>query len=106
MTIAFPAGFEQQVIITRRPKMPVQFDGYTIPVGFFRRISSAYDYEVARLNQDQFGTCLNAVDPGCQHTITSPLAGVGLGWRGVDVVCSYSLTVPPSSPCVFPGCVQ
>ena len=106
MTIAFPPGFEQQVIITRRPKTIVQFDGYTIPDSFFQRISTGYEYEVARLNQDQFGTCLNAVDPGCQHTITSPLASVGLGWRGADVVCSYSLTVPPSNPCVLPGCVQ
>lgn len=106
MRIAFPPGFEQQVIITRRPKVPVQFDGYTIPDYFFQRISSAYDYEVARLNQDQFGACLNEVDSGCEHTITSLLAGVALGWRGADVVCSYSLTVPPSNPCVLPTCVR
>jgi len=105
LTVAFPPGFQQQLIITRRLGMPVQFDGYTIPEDFFRRISKDYEYEVARLSQDQFGTCLNDVDPGCQHTITSPLLGVGLAWRGADVVCSYSLTVPPSNPCIRPGCV-
>jgi len=105
MTIAFPPGFDQQVTITRRLGVPVQFDGYTIPEEFFRRISKDYAYEVARLNQDQFGTCLNEVDPGCQHTITSPASAVGLSWRGADVVCSYAVTVPPSNPCVQPGCV-
>ena len=108
ITVAFPPGFEQEVIITRHAGTPVQFDGYTIPDGFFQRMSSSYDYDVARLTQDQFGACLDQVDPGCQHSISSAIGGVAVGWRGVDVVCSYSLTVPSSDPCVLPGpgCVQ
>jgi len=104
-TIAFPPGFDQQLVITRRAGSPVQFDGYTIPDGFFQRISKNYEFEVARLTQDQFGTCLNDVDPGCHHTITSLLSGVALGWRGADVVCSYAVTVPPSNPCIR-GCAE
>jgi len=105
MTVAFPPGFDQQLTITRRGKMPVQFDGYPIPDYYFQRISKDYEYEVARLTEDQFGSCLNEVDLGCKHTITSPLSGVALGWRGADVVCSYAVTVPPSNPCILPGCV-
>ena len=108
MTIAFPPGFDQQVTITRRAGMPVQFDNYPIPDTYFQRVSLDYEYEVARLTPTEFGTCMIAADRGCQHTITSPLAGVGLGWRGVDIVCSYSLTAPPTNPCVhpmMPGCV-
>jgi len=104
-TIAFPPGFDQEMVITRRAGIPVQFDGYTIPDGFFQRISKNYEFEVARLTQDQFGTCLNDVDPGCHHTITSLLSGVALGWRGADVVCSYAVTVPPSNPCIR-GCAE
>ena len=106
MTIAFPPGFQQEVVITRRAMMPVSFDNYPIPDGYFQRVSTNYEYQVARLTQKEFGDCLNDVDIACKHTITSPLSGVALGWRGVDVTCSYAVTVPPSDPCVRPGCVQ
>jgi len=109
MSFAFPLGFDQQVVITRRAGTPVQIDGQTIPSDFFQPASGNHDYEVARLTADQFGPCLDALDlQACQHRLTSLTAGVAVGWRGADIVCSYALTVPPSYPCTqpLPGCVQ
>jgi len=106
VTVAFPPGFEQEVLITRRAGTPVTFDDYPIPDDYFQQIAG-YEYQVARLTQGQFGSCMTDADMGCQHTIKSSLAGVGVGWRGVDIICSYSLTLPPSDPCVRPmPCVQ
>jgi len=98
------------VVIVRPAGAPVQIDGQPIPKDFFQAASDDDDYEVARLTSDQFGPCLDQLDvQACQHRLISLTAGVAVGWRGADIVCSYALTVPPSYPCTqttVTGCVQ
>lgn len=103
MTFGLPPGFQNQVVIARRAGMPVTFDGVDIPGYLFQPASAKGAFEVVRLTDGQFGPCADALDT-CVHTIKGQ--SMAVGWRGSDIVCSYSLTVPPANPCLMPalGC--
>ena len=104
VVMAFPPGFEQEVLITRRKGAPVQFDQETLPDSLFRSASVDGAFEVARLEAKDLGQCLDTLE-GCQHVVSG--LQFGASWRGMDIVCSYALTVPPRNICVLPaaGCV-
>jgi hypothetical protein len=92
-------------VIVRRIGAPVQLDGEPVPIDMFAPASNGQDFEVARLTNDQIGPCLDTSVSGmCQHHLSG--AAMGLSLRGMDVVCSYSLTIPPDTICVLPvpGC--
>ncbi|HEY4187145.1 MAG TPA: IgGFc-binding protein [Polyangia bacterium] len=105
LLFALPANFEHQAVIVRRLGVPVQLDGESVPTKMFFPASTGQDYEVARLTDSQLGPCLDTSVPDmCQHHLSG--AAMGLSLRGMDISCSYSLTIPPAPICVLPapGC--
>lgn len=102
LIVPLAPGFDHEILIVRRLGTAVQFDGRTVRDDWFR--SAGGEFEVARISSDDIGPCIDMLD-GCEHTVSG--SDVGVSWRGMDIVCSYSVTAPPSNICVLPtsGCV-
>jgi hypothetical protein len=97
---ALPPAFDHQVVVVRGAGTAVTFDGQPLANDRFTPASDDDRFEVTRLNADDLGPCVDLLDR-CEHRLTG--SAIGLGWRGMDVVCSYSLTVPPTTYCALPG---
>jgi hypothetical protein len=100
VVMAFPPGFDQEVLITRRKGVPVQLDRKPLDDKLFHSASGDGAFEVARLETTDIGPCLDTLE-GCQHVVSG--LQFGASWRGMDIVCSYALTVPPRNICVLPS---
>jgi hypothetical protein len=97
-------NFEQVIAVVRHPRTLIQLDSKVIPDGAFHPAGG--DFEVAQITLDP---CAGAV---CTHHLegmNGDLNGdFGMTMRGMDVVCSYALTVPTWVYCIddtTPGCV-
>ena len=100
VVVAFPPGFDHQLVIVRRAGSQVWFDGVLIGDEQFHSISPLHPFEVARYSGEQLGQCIDLSD-GCSHVIRGDQMGVT--WRGMDVVCSYAATLPSTSLCQLAG---
>jgi IgGFc binding protein len=100
LAVTFPPGFDHEVVVVRKRGNPVMFDGYLLPEGRFRSVFETGGYEAARLQASDLKRCVDALDR-CEHRFSG--AALGIGWRGMDVVCSYSLTVPSWNVCALPN---
>jgi hypothetical protein len=89
-------GFDTELVVVRERGTSVRLDGVLVPDSQFRSAAPSIRFEVARVSvaecPDQWGDC--------QHRLTGP--AFGASWRGVDVVCSYALTVPSRDQCALP----
>jgi hypothetical protein len=109
--LVLPPGFDQEVLVVRPTGMPTPitvdqtdlrdadfgpaFGSDPVPPLGIGKI------QVARLTTLGAGTkdtgpCLVPED-ACQHVIKGRAFGVS--WRGMDVRCSFALTIPPSNFC-------
>jgi len=100
VVVAFPPGFDHQLVIVRRAGSPVWFDDVPIGDEEFHSISPKHPFEVARYSAEQLGECIDLAD-GCSHVIRGDQ--IGVTWRGMDVVCSYAATLPSTSACQLAG---
>ena len=98
--VAFPPGFDHQLVIVRQVGSPVWIDDALIGDDRFQRISPKEPFEVARYSAEELGQCVDLTD-GCSHVVRGDQ--VGVTWRGMDVVCSYAVTLPSSSACQLFG---
>jgi hypothetical protein len=97
-----PPGFEHEVIVVRSVGSPVTFDGRPLDGARFRPVSLDSRYEAARLGPMDLGRCDDALD-SCAHNLSG--SAFGVTWRGMDVVCSYAVTVPSGDSCALPNAV-
>lgn len=98
---ALPPGFDHEVIVVRRTGTPVTFDGRSIEETRFTSTTlDDGEFQLTRVPASELGPCVDLLDP-CQHEISG--LDFGISWRGMDVVCSYALTVPPSKGCAPPN---
>jgi hypothetical protein len=95
-----PPGFDHQVVIVRRAGKAVTFDDQPVSDDAFRPASPSGDYEVARFSGDELGPCVELLD-GCRHHVVGET--VAVSWRGMDIVCSYAVTLPTGNMCALPG---
>jgi hypothetical protein len=100
VVFALPPGFDHTVVVVRAAGTPVSLDAQPLPSSRFGSRTPDGQYEIARLTNDDLGPCVDLQD-SCAHVLSG--ARLGLSWRGMDVVCSYALTVPPSTSCALPG---
>jgi hypothetical protein len=100
VVVAFPPGFDHQLVIVRRVGSPVWFDDELVGDDQFRLIDPQEPFEVARYSAAQLGQCIDLSD-GCSHVIRGDQ--IGVTWRGMDVVCSYAATLPSTSTCQLFG---
>ncbi|MES1205683.1 MAG: hypothetical protein ABUS79_07065 [Pseudomonadota bacterium] len=99
--ITLPPGFDHEMVVVRRRGVPLTFDGYDIPEAAFDvLIEAGGGFELARLKAADLIRCADQPD-GCNHHLAG--AAFGVTWRGMDVVCSYSLTAPPADLCALPN---
>ncbi len=100
--IAFtlPPGFDHELVLVRKGESVVMFDGHPVPDDRWRSGSHVGEYGVVRLGATELGPCADLFDP-CEHYVSG--TAFGLGWRGMDVVCGYALTVPPGNECALPN---
>jgi hypothetical protein len=79
----------------------VFFDGAVNLEPRFQSSVSGGRYEIARITKEDLGLCTDLFD-SCTHVIGG--GAFGVSWRGMDVVCSYAVTVPPrGSVCALPN---
>lgn len=98
--VSFPPGFEHQLVLVRRGGTAVTIDDIPVDDERFHPVLDSHEFEVARLSGADLGACLD-LSEGCARRIAGD--AVGVTWRGMDVVCSYSLTVPSADPCLLSG---
>ena len=102
LAFALPPGFDHEVIVVRRTGTPVTFDGRSLEdTRFTSTTLDDGEFQLARVPASELGPCVDLLDP-CQHEISGRPA-FGISWRGMDVVCSYALTVPPTKVCAPPN---
>ena len=107
--LVLPPGFDQEVLVVRPIGKPITVDQTDLrdadfgpafgtdpapPLGIGK-------IQVARLTtlgagSKEAGPCLVPED-ACQHVITG--GSFGVSWRGMDVRCSFALTLPPANFC-------
>ena len=97
LAFTLPPGFTHELVVVRKKGTEVKFDGVAM---VFASAIEGTAYELARLPAADLGDCRDLLDP-CQHSLSG--AAFGVSWRGMDAVCSYTLTVPPSYVCALPG---
>jgi hypothetical protein len=98
--VSFPPGFDHQLVLVRRGGTAVTIDGKGVPDTLFHPVLDSHEFELARLSGDDLGPCAD-LSEGCARRIAGD--AVGVTWRGMDVVCSYSLTVPSADACLLEG---
>jgi hypothetical protein len=94
-------NFDQLAAIVRRKGDEVDLDGSPIDDSMFADAGSMSMYQVAQV---QLPTCTAAAGV-CTHWLSGHF---GVSIRGMDIVCSYALTVPTWHYCMDPdnpGCV-
>lgn len=96
--VSFPPGFDHELILVRRGGTVVTIDGTPVDEELFHPVVESHELEVARLSADDLGACVD-LSEGCARRIAGD--AVGVTWRGMDVVCSYALTVPSADPCLL-----
>ncbi|MEO8212546.1 MAG: IgGFc-binding protein [Myxococcales bacterium] len=94
-----PPNFEHEVVVVKKVGTSLTLDGRPLAEDRFTLVSPQSPLEAIRLSEVDVETC---ADPQafCDHLLTGE--GFGVTWRGMDVVCSYALTVPPANGCVLP----
>jgi hypothetical protein len=100
LDLVLPPGFDHELLVVRERKAEVTLNGTPLAGGF---TSAGGDgrFEVRRVSQAELGPCRDLLD-SCFVSIGA--GAVGVSWRGMDVVCSYAVTVPPwNAPCALPG---
>lgn len=102
LAFGLPPGFETEMVIVRERGKLVVLDDTELPAGAFHPISASGALEAARVDAQRLRRCSDAADP-CQHRLRG--AAFGVTWRGMDVVCSYAVTVPSPSACSLPNVV-
>ena len=100
IVLKLPPGFDHEVVVVRQAGEPVTLDGRRIVDARFRLASQARGTEVARLGFADLGPCDDEFD-SCEHRLSG--SAIGVTWRGMDVVCSYAVTVPPGGSCAIPN---
>jgi hypothetical protein len=94
-----PPGFETEMVVVRTVGKSLLLDGLPLAGDLFRPLAAASLLEVARVPADRL-RCPDQWD-ACAHRLSGQEFGVS--WRGVDVVCSYALTVPTRAACALPN---
>ncbi len=97
-----PPGFDHEVIVLKEIGHPLKLDGRTLDAARFRAVSPTSKYEAARLGPMDLGPCDDALDR-CEHYLSG--SAFGVTWRGMDVVCSYAVTVPSGDSCALPNVI-
>jgi hypothetical protein len=102
LTFVLPPAFENDIVLVRRKGAHLTFDDRDMASERFApmELSTGTMLEVTRLLPSEIGPCADLIDP-CRHRIDGE--DYAMTWRGMDVVCSYALTVPTSNPCALPG---
>jgi hypothetical protein len=100
LAFTLPPKFQHEILVVRAKGSAVSLDGVALASARFTPAAPPGQYEIARLTDADLGRCQDLFDT-CQHNLRGSI--VGVSWRGLDVVCSYALTVPPSSRCVLLG---
>lgn len=99
LVLTMPPGFDHELVVVRGPGSQVSFDGSLISDFQFKPISQDDPtHQVARLDASLLA-CADTWD-SCTHRLSGTRYNVA--WRGMDIVCSYSLAIPPSDPCALP----
>ena len=97
LAFGMPPGFESELVVVRDRATPVSLDGKALSNNQFRPVGPDDRWQVARITD--LGRCLDGWDR-CEHRLSGAF---GAAWRGMDVVCSYALTVPSRDPCTLPS---
>jgi hypothetical protein len=100
LAIKLVPGFDHEVIVVRDATSPVTLNGSLVPESRFRALVPDGRYQVARLGAADLGPCDDGWD-SCLHHLSGKALGVT--WRGMDVVCSYALTIPAWHTCALPN---
>jgi hypothetical protein len=99
LRFALPANFDHELMVVRRDDMPVRLDNVPISDSEFLPVGGRF--QAARVSiQPCVGQPRN-----CLHRLEGTF---GLTLRGMDVLCSYALTVPTwvhCSPFTTPDCI-
>lgn len=103
LPFTLPPRFDHELVVVKKSGASLLLDGREISQERFTPASSDRRYEVARLGPQDLVSCTDLLDR-CDHRLSGPAFGVT--WRGMDVVCSYALTVPSGHVCALPnaGC--
>jgi hypothetical protein len=96
LAFTLPPGFDSELVVVRARGMTVQLDGRPIEGSFLSQVAGQGAYELARVSSADLGRCVDQQDP-CEHSLSG--ARYGVSWRGMDVVCSYALTIPVENLC-------
>jgi hypothetical protein len=99
LVVRFPPGFDHEVVIVRKRDSEVRFQGKPLPDDAFKVRFDA-GFQLARLSSVDLERCSDELD-GCVHTFSG--SDFGITWRGMDVVCSYAVVVPPGDKCALPN---
>lgn len=97
LAFGMPPGFDSELVVVREGATPVSLDGKLLSNEVFHPVGPGEPWQVAHLGD--LGRCSDAWDR-CEHRLSGALSAA---WRGMDVVCSYALTVPPWNPCTLPS---
>lgn len=99
LSFTLPPNFEHEVVVVKKIATSLALDGRPLAEERFTLVSPQGPFEAIRLGDAEVGTCADPEGP-CDHLLTGE--GFGVTWRGMDVVCSYALTVPSADGCVLP----
>jgi hypothetical protein len=101
LSVTLPPSFDHEIVVVREHKDTVLLDGVLDLEPRFLSTVNGGRYELGRISQQDLGVCADLADP-CLHMIGA--GAFGVTWRGMDVVCSYALTVPSrGTRCALPG---
>jgi hypothetical protein len=96
LLFALPPNFDHELAIVRPTGGQVVLDGVPVKDALFAPAGKSY--EVARV---PIAACAGTAQR-CIHRLSGTF---GVTWRGMDVVCSYALTVPSWFQCNEPECL-
>jgi hypothetical protein len=107
--LVFPLGFDHEVLIVRKEGMSVVIDAEgELPETHFGPVfgggpAPGSGFQVARL-PTLGATCVGETALKCFHKFVGfKGSNFGVSWRGMDVACSYAVTVPTGDRCVLLG---
>jgi hypothetical protein len=100
LSFTLPPNFEHEVVVVKKVGTPLTLDGRPLAEERFTLASPRDPFQAIRLSDAEVGTCENP-EASCDHLLTG--GEFGVTWRGMDVVCSYAVTIPSADGCVLPA---
>ena len=99
-----PPSFVHELVVVRQTAKQTSLSFDNRPVTQFTPTGDP-TLEIARIHSPEIARCAD-VTGECAHQLVGNV--LGLAWRGTDVVCGYSLSLPPTSVCAiaYRPCLQ